>query len=76
MGKGIKSALDKSTWTKIEDTPAGANIEQNWQALFSATVLFQKLATEVADILGFEHLHTLDRQVTAYLEIIREHPRS
>lgn len=70
-GKGMKKLLDVDTWTQLTKTFAGADIEENWDALFKTTDIFRKIAIKVANDLDYEYLYTLDKKVTDYLYKIK-----
>ena len=70
-GRWFKRYLDGETLREIDSTFAGADIEENWNALCNMTRLFRRLAVAVADGLGFEYPHDTDRRVSAYMEKIR-----
>lgn len=70
-GRWFKRYLDTETWSEIESTYSGADLEDNWDALFNATRLFRRLAVAVADGLDFVYPHETDRRVTAYMRKIR-----
>ncbi len=71
LGKGLKKRLPEDIWEALEGTYAGAGIEENWEALFRTIRLFRRVATEVADDLGFDYPLDLDRRVTGYVGEIR-----
>ena len=66
-GRGLKRHLDAETWRELEDTFAGAEIGDNWRALFATTHLFRRVALEVAGRLGFTYPHDLDARMTSHL---------
>lgn len=70
-GRRLKQHLAPGIWTDLEQTYAGADLEENWTALFRTTALFRRVATEVARQLALEYPHHLDAQMTRYLERIR-----
>ena len=70
-GRWFKRYLDPGTWAEIESTYSGADLDQNWDALFNATRLFRRLAVTVAGGLDFDYPHETDRRVTAYMGKIR-----
>lgn len=72
LGKGLKKRLPSDTWRELEDTYAGAGIEENWGALFRTMALFARVATEVGDDLGYVYPRDLDRRVGAYVRAIKE----
>jgi aminoglycoside 6-adenylyltransferase len=70
-GKGLKRRIEPETWAGLEATYVGADVVENWQALFRTIDLFRKVALEVGRRLGYEYPHEMDQQVVAYLENIR-----
>lgn len=77
LGKGLKKWLPPDIWSQLEDCYAGAGIEENWEALFNTVALFRRVATDVADHLGYTYPLDLDQRVTAYSQSMRQvtHPR-
>ncbi len=72
LGKGLKKRLPAGIWEELEGTYAGAGIEDNWEALFRTMALFRRVATEVADDLGYDYPLDLDRRVTGYVHAIKD----
>ncbi len=72
LGKGLKKRLPPDIWREVEETYAGARVEENWGALFRTMALFRRVATEVADDLGYAYPLDLDLRVTAYVRAISE----
>ena len=72
LGKGLKKRLPEDIWEAFEATYAGARIEDNWDALFRTMMLFRRVATEVAEDLGYSYPVDLDRRVTGYVRGIRD----
>ena len=72
LGKGLKKRLPADLWEELEGTYAGAGIEKNWEALFRTLALFRRVATDVADDLGYAYPRDLDRRVTEYVRAIRD----
>ena len=70
-GRWFKRYLDTGTWADVESTFSGADLQENWDALFNATRLFRRLAVAVADGLGFDYPHETDRRVSEYMLKIR-----
>ncbi len=70
-GRWFKRYLDDETWSEYESTFARADIEENWQAFFTAVALFRKLAKIVGSSLGYEYPAQLDREMTDYYSRIR-----
>ena len=50
----------------------GADLEDNWNALFRTTALFRRVATEVGDAFGYTYPLEVDEAVTAQLEAVRQ----
>ena len=75
MGRGFKRHLDATRWKALEETFAGAEIDDNWRALWQAIGLFRSAATELARRLALEYPHDLDAKMTRYLEEIRTSSR-
>lgn len=72
LGKGLKKRLPPGIWAELEGTYAGAGIADNWEALFRTMSLFRRVATEVADDLGYVYPRDLDRRVTAHVRAIKD----
>jgi aminoglycoside 6-adenylyltransferase len=70
-GRWFKRYLDDETWSEYESTFARADIEENWQAFFTAVTLFRKLAKIVGSSLGYEYPAQLDKEMTDYYSHIR-----
>ena len=70
-GKGLKDRVEAEIWSALEATYVGAEIDENWDALFRTIRLFRKVALEVADSLAYEYPQDMERQVSAYLESVR-----
>lgn len=72
LGKGLKKKLPPEIWAQLEDTYTGANIQENWEALFRTIALFRQVAIEVGERLGYEYPLELDRRVTAFTQSMQE----
>jgi len=68
LGKGLKKRLPPELWSQLEGTYAGANISDNWEALFRTMTLFRQVALEVGEGLGYAYPLDLDQQVTAFVK--------
>ena len=68
LGKGLKKRLAPEIWSQLEDTYAGANVAENWEALFRTMALFRQVAMEVGAGLGHEYPIDLDKRVTDYVQ--------
>jgi aminoglycoside 6-adenylyltransferase len=74
LGRGLKTRLPADIWQAFEHTYVGADLAQNWEALFQTMALFRRVATEVGEALGYPYPHDLDRRVTAYVQEMRSVP--
>lgn len=70
LGRGLKQQLPQQLWAEIERTFIGADITENWDALFRTTALFRNVAAAVATSLGYTYPQDLDRRMTDYLRRI------
>jgi aminoglycoside 6-adenylyltransferase len=71
VGRGLKKYLDSRTWGELASTYVGADIDENWDALFQTTALFRRIAIEVGDALDYRYPYELEERVTSYLQSIR-----
>jgi aminoglycoside 6-adenylyltransferase len=67
LGRGLKRKLPPHIWTKYTNTYAGAEINANWEALFSMMSLFRDVGVEVAKGLGYVYPYDLDQKVTTFV---------
>lgn len=70
-GRWFKRYLPTEAWEQLERTFAGAEIEDNWVALFNMTALFRQTAQEVARHFDYTYPIELDQKVTKYLHSIK-----
>lgn len=70
-GKWFSRYLDKDTWAAYKACYAGAEIEENWNALFRLGDLFGRLAVETAERLGYSYPQDLDKKITEYAVKLR-----
>jgi len=75
-GRRLKKWLRPRLWAELEATYTGADLEENWDALFRSIALFRGVAIEVGERLGYAYPHDLDRRAVAYLEKVRKLDRS
>lgn len=61
----------ETLWAALETTYSGMDIEENWQAMFRALDLFQKVAIEVGEHLGFRYPQALHDRSVAYLQRVQ-----
>ena len=73
LGKGLKRHLSPEIWSQLESCFAGADIDENWEALFRTITLFRQAAVEVGERLGYVYPQELDRRVTAFVQNMRSH---
>jgi aminoglycoside 6-adenylyltransferase len=72
LGKGLKGNLPPDIWAHLERSYAGADVEQNWEALFATAELFRRVAAEVGEHLGYSYPHDLHQRVMAYVQTMRQ----
>lgn len=73
-GRGLERRLPDDVVTELHATYVGAGTEENWDALFRTTALFRRVATEVAEALGYRYPLEADEAVSAQLEAVRKRP--
>ena len=71
LGKGLKKKLPPEIWPRLEDTYAGANMQDNWEALYRTITLFREVAMQVGAGLGYDYPLELDQRVTAFVQRMR-----
>lgn len=71
-GRGLERLLPADLWSELATTYVGTGVEENWDALFRTIALFRRVATEVADALGYTYRQDVDELVTAHLEGVRQ----
>lgn len=75
MGKYFKNFLPEKYWTMYEKTYSDSNYERFWDSIFITCELFRTLAKEVADGLSYTYPIDDDKNMTNYLEHVRNLPR-
>ena len=75
MGKKFKHYLDTETWKTLEQTYAGADIEENWKAFFNTADFFRKIAKIVGKKLNYEYPDQVDKEVVHFCRQIRQTPK-
>jgi aminoglycoside 6-adenylyltransferase len=70
-GRGLKEHVRPEIWSRLERTYVGADLEENWEALFETIALFSKVATEVGEHLGYAYPNDLERRMLIYLQKVR-----
>jgi aminoglycoside 6-adenylyltransferase len=71
-GRWVHKYVDPKTWERYLKTFSGADVDDNWRALFATIELVRDLGTRIANNLEFEYPHEVDTAVTAYLRRIAE----
>lgn len=66
-GRELRRYLSRDQWSMLERTFAGADEEDNWQALFSMSELFRSAARRVAEEFSFDYPSGDDSRVSAHL---------
>jgi aminoglycoside 6-adenylyltransferase len=74
-GKYIKNDVEPEIWTEFEKTYSDANIENNWESLFTAGSLFRQVAMVVAEQFGFQYPQRDDDNVSEYIRRIKDLPK-
>jgi aminoglycoside 6-adenylyltransferase len=74
-GRGVERLLPADIWSELTSTYVGADIEDNWNALFRTIALFRRVATEVGAALGHAYPQGADGAMTAHLDGVRKLPR-
>ena len=70
-GKGLKKWLPPDLWAELEATYVGADLEENWEALFRTIALYRKVAIEVGKALGYAYPHEMDRRAMVYFHKVK-----
>jgi len=70
-GRWLKKLLDQATWRDVESTFAGADLEDNWRAMFRMAEVFGRLGAETGQEMGYEYPRQVERDVMAWLSRVR-----
>jgi aminoglycoside 6-adenylyltransferase len=73
-GRGLERHLASrpDLLATLDATYTGPGIDATWTALFHLTGLFRRVATEVAEALGYAYPRDIDERMIAYLTAVRE----
>jgi aminoglycoside 6-adenylyltransferase len=74
-GRGLERNLPDDIVAELVDTYVGADVDENWDALFRTAALFRRVAVEVGDALGYRYPVEVDEAMSAQLEAVRRMPR-
>ncbi|MBV7529868.1 AadS family aminoglycoside 6-adenylyltransferase [Chitinophaga sp. sic0106] len=66
-GRLFPQYLTPECWSAIQATFSGAEIEDNWRALFAYTDVVHQLGTELGERLNFVYPYETERKVRIYL---------
>jgi aminoglycoside 6-adenylyltransferase len=66
-GKGLRAYFEDALWLQFERTFTGADIAENWNALFNMMAFFGRIAIEVGSQLGFNYPVELEQRVTDFV---------
>lgn len=75
LGCGFKATLPPAIWRQLEQTYTGADIEDNWNALFQTADLFYAVGTEIATYLGYRYPASQHQAVVNYARKVQATPR-
>jgi aminoglycoside 6-adenylyltransferase len=74
LGKGLQQRLPAEQWHALQQTHVGADIGENWQALYAMMALFRQVAEQVGHALGYHYPAELHDRVVAYVRQIQQLP--
>jgi len=74
-GKYIKQSIEPEIWKQLESTYPDFQPENIWESLFALGNLFRQIGHHVAEHFGFQYPEQEDKNVTDYLQEIRNLPR-
>lgn len=73
-GRLFRQYLSPELWHRVEQTFAGADLQDNWRALEAYVSLGRELGMAIAAQLGYRYPHKLDEQISRYVETIKQLP--
>jgi len=73
-GKYFEGYLEPELWEMLLATYTDASYERTWEALFTMTDLFRKVALRVAEARGLSYPQDDDSRVSAHLRRVQELP--
>ena len=72
LGKGLKKRVPPDIWRQVEQTYVGAELADNWEALFATMTLFRQVGREVGQHLGYSYPDDLHKRVESYIRYIQQ----
>jgi len=70
-GRRLKQWLRPDLYEELEDTYTGADVDDNWEALFKTIALMRRTASEVGEHMGYAYPYNLDQRAVAYMHRIK-----
>lgn len=70
-GRYFKQYLEPEIWKQIEETFTGAQISENWKALYKMIEIFSLLAKNISKRLNFDYPDELEKNVIDYIKKIQ-----
>ena len=70
-GRGLSKALKPDACAELIESYAAGSIADLWESLFRTTALYRKTAIKVAERLGYQYPHDLDKRVTIYQQTVK-----
>jgi len=70
-GRRLKKWLRPELWKALENTYCGANLEENWEALFRTISLMHHTAVDVGEKFGFAYPYALEDRMMAHLKRVK-----
>jgi aminoglycoside 6-adenylyltransferase len=71
FGRKLESLIPPGTWSQLADTYVGADLEENWDALFAIIDVFREVAMAVGDALGFVYPQDVEDQMVRLLREVQ-----
>lgn len=75
-GRNLKQHVRPDLWNELESTYTGLGLDENWEALFLSVSLMRRVASEVANHLGFTYPRELEQRVVNYLRKVQHLDRN
>jgi aminoglycoside 6-adenylyltransferase len=72
LGTRLEAHVSTDTWSGLVGTFTDADPMANWEALFEMIALFDRVAREVADLLGYAYPEDLVLRVTEHAQRMRD----